>query len=70
MDKSKQKKEIVWNTEAISILSKRWSFGKRYIKDQINGNRNPLSADDIKKEYALLCRNLEAMEKTKKLNTL
>lgn len=64
MDKHTTKSEIVWNTEAINILHKRLSLGKDYIKKIIRGDRNPVNADMVKKEYKLVCQNLKAIETT------
>ena len=63
MNKHTTKSEIVWNKEAINILHKRLSLGKDYIKKIIRGERNPVNADMVKKEYKLICHNLKAIEK-------
>lgn len=67
MDKHTTKNEIVWNKEAINILHKRLSLGKDYIKKIIRGERTPVNADAVKKEYKLVCQNLKAIETTVKL---
>ena len=70
MSKHTTKTEIVWNTEAINILHERLSLGKDYIKKIIRGDRNPVNADDVKKQYALVCNNLKAMKTSNKINKL
>ncbi|WP_291122718.1 hypothetical protein [Flavobacterium sp. UBA6046] len=70
MDKLTEKKDIVWNREAINILSKRWSIGKDYIKKIIKDERTPVNADDVKKEYDRICHNLTALETNKTINKL
>jgi hypothetical protein len=67
MDKYTTKNEIVWNKEAINILHKRLSLGKDYIKKIIRGERTPVNADAVQKEYKLVCQNLKAIETTLKL---
>lgn len=67
MDKTNQKKVTQWNREAINILSQRLSLGKNYIKKIILDERTPINADDVKKEYKILCQNLEALKTTKTL---
>ncbi len=67
MDKHTTKKEIVWNKEAINILHKRLSLGKNYIKKIIIGERTPVNADLVKKEYKLVCHSLKEIETTLKL---
>ena len=68
MDKSKQKSQTVWNTEAISIVAKRWDFSKRYIKEIILGEKSPVTAERIQKEYKLVCHNLNAMKEKETIN--
>lgn len=70
MDKFTEKKDIVWNKEAINILSKRWSIGKDYIKKIIKDERTPVNADAVKKEYERICHNLAALETNKTINKL
>ena len=70
MSKNTIKKEIVWNTEAINILHKRLSLGKDYIKKIIRGDRTPVNSDEVKKEYTLICKNIEAMKNELKINKL
>ena len=60
-------KKIVWNKEAINILSVRLHRSKDGIKKIIKGERNPLGAEILKQEYKLICHNLKAIEKTVKL---
>ena len=67
MDKTNQKKVTEWNREAINILSQRMSLGKNYIKKIILDERTPVNADLVKKEYKLLCNNLEALKTIVKL---
>lgn len=67
MDKLKQKKVTNWNREAINILSERMSLGKNYIKKIILDERTPVNADIVKKEYKLICHNLNALKTTVKL---
>lgn len=67
MDKTNQKKVTEWNREAINILHQRWDLGKNYIKKIINDERMPVNADDIKKEYKVICQNIEALKTTKTL---
>lgn len=70
MSKHTTKTEIVWNTEAINILHERLSLGKDYIKKIIRGDRNPVNADDVKKQYALVCNNLKVMKTSTQINKL
>lgn len=61
MDKSKQKSEIVWNTEVISALAKNYNFSKRYIKQCITGERTPVFQDRIIKEYKEKCNKMKSI---------
>lgn len=70
MNKHTTKTEIVWNTEAINILHERLSLGKDYIKKIIRGDRTPVNADEVKKQYALVCNNLKAMKTKPEINKL
>jgi hypothetical protein len=67
MNKSKQKNEIQWNTEAIKSLASRYGFTKHYIKQCITGDRTPLFADQLKQEYKDLCQQLETILNNNKL---
>jgi hypothetical protein len=67
MDKPTQKKVTNWNREAINILSERMSLGKDYIKKVIRDERTPVNADTIKREYKLVCHNLNALKTIEKL---
>lgn len=61
MDKSKQKNEIVWNTEVISALAANYNFSKRYIKQCITGERTPIFQDRIIAEYKSKCKEMKAV---------
>jgi hypothetical protein len=67
MDKLNEKKVTNWNREAINILAGRMSLGKNYIKKIILDERTPVFADAVKKEYKLICHNLEALKTITKL---
>jgi hypothetical protein len=67
MDKPTQKNVTIWNREAINILSERKALGKNYIKKIILGERKPINADDVKKEYKLICHNLNELKTIAKL---
>lgn len=54
MSKSIKKSKENWNTSAINALATKYNFSSRYIKQCINGDRTPIFADRIKKEYATL----------------
>lgn len=62
MDKLNEKKVTIWNREAINILTERMSLGKDYVKKVIRGERTPVNSDIIKKEYKLICQNLDALK--------
>lgn len=70
MNKHTTKKEKGWNPEAINILHARLSLGKDYIRKVLRGDRTPVNTDEIKKEYALVCKNIESMKTNLKINTL
>lgn len=59
MNKSNKKSSVKWNTEAIKSLALKYDFSKRYIKQCITGDRKPVFADRIKKEYKALKKELE-----------
>lgn len=61
MDKSKQKSEIVWNTEVISALATNYNFSKRYIKQIISGERTPVFQDRIIAEYKSKCKEMKSI---------
>ena len=70
MNKHTTKNEKGWNPEAINIMHVRLSLGKDYIRKVLRGDRTPVNADEVKKEYALVCKNIEAMKTNPKLNNL
>jgi hypothetical protein len=59
MNKSNKKTEVKWNTSALNSLAVKYSFTPRYIKQCIIGDRTPIFADRIKKEYKLLKKELD-----------
>jgi hypothetical protein len=67
MDKSKQKTEIVWNTEVINALAKNYNFSKRYIKQIISGDRTPIFQDRIIVEYRSMCKEVDTILNQTKL---
>jgi hypothetical protein len=61
MDKSNKKSTENWNLEAVKSLATKYDFSKRYIKQMITGDRTPVFADRIKKEYTDLKNQLDAI---------
>lgn len=67
MDKSREKNKENWNQEVIKSLADKYDFSNRYIKQCITGDRTPVFADRIKKEYKSLKKEIESLLANKEI---
>lgn len=61
MDKSKTKKQNRYNQVGIIALSKRYGVSKRYVRMCLKGDRHSLKADDIRADYKVITKEVEAI---------
>jgi len=59
MSKSIKKSKENWNVPALNAIAKKYDFTSKYIKQCITGDRTPIFADRIKKEYEVLKKQLD-----------
>jgi hypothetical protein len=67
MNKSIEKSNENWNLDVIKSLADKYDFSARYIKQIITGDRTPVFADRIQKEYKELKKEIESLLASKKL---
>ena len=60
-DKNKQKIPSKWNSKVVNSLAVRYHFTTRYIKLILNDERTPVFCDEIKSEYKLLLKEINAI---------
>lgn len=62
MNKGTKKKDNYkqYNVDAINALVEKFGLSAYYIRQSINGNREGIVPDKIKKEYPQICKALEA----------
>ncbi len=53
--KTNPKKRESWNLIVLNKLEEKHGFTKYYIRQCLRGDRNNITADTIRKEYASLC---------------
>ena len=61
MDKNTTKKNKSYNVVAVNYISIKWKISKQYVRQCIRGDRNSISADNIKKEYLDLVRKIDKL---------
>ena len=61
MDKNTIKKNKSYNVVAVNYISIKWKISKQYVRQCIRGDRNSISADNIKKEYLDLVRKIDKL---------
>jgi len=54
MSKFKPKNRKSYNSDAINALIDRYGFSSQFIRQCIRGDRNSITADNIKKEYNMM----------------
>jgi hypothetical protein len=59
MDKNNIKKNNSYNVIAVNAISVKFKISKQYVRQCIKGDRNSISADNIKKDYQELVRKIE-----------
>lgn len=59
MDKNNTKKNNSYNVVAVNAISDKLKISKQYVRQCIRGDRNNISADNIKKDYFELVRKIE-----------
>lgn len=61
MNKGTKKKQNYkqYNGDAIEALVKKYDLSAYYIRQSINGNRVGIVPDKLKKEYPIICKDLE-----------
>lgn len=62
MNKETKKKAFQYNQKAIDVLVSKYGLSRYFIKQSINGNRDGVTPDVIKKEYRSLVSELEQAE--------
>ncbi len=60
-DKNKQKIPSKWNSKVVNSLAVKYDFTTRYIKLILNDERTPIICDEIKSEYKLLLKEINAI---------
>lgn len=61
MDKNNTKKNKRYNVIAVNSISIKWKISKQYVRQCIRGDRNSISADNIKKDYLDLVRKIDKL---------
>lgn len=65
MDKNTQKRTS-FNTQIVKVLSSSYNVTEYFVRECIKGNKNSLTADEIKKKYnELNCPTLEKIKEFK-----
>ena len=59
MDKNNTKKNNSYNVVAVNAISDKLKISKQYVRQCIRGDRNSISADNIKKDYLELVRKIQ-----------
>jgi hypothetical protein len=59
MGKNNIKKNNSYNVIAVKAISDKMEISKQYVRQCIRGDRNSISADNIKKYYHELVRKIE-----------
>ena len=50
-----------YNHIAVKAVSKKWNMTPQYIRQCLRGDRNSLSADTIRADYAALVKEVETL---------
>ncbi len=61
MDKNNTKKNNTYNVIAVNAVSEKWKISKQYVRLCLRGDRNSISADNIKKDYLDLVREIDKL---------
>lgn len=61
MDKNNTKKNNTYNVIAVNAVSEKWKISKQYVRQCLRGDRNSISADNIKKEYHDIVREIDKL---------
>ena len=67
MDKTKQKRKT-YNTGILNVLSEKFGYTEDYIRKSLRGDRTGIMPDKLKKEYKILEKDANALEKESKKN--
>lgn len=59
MDKNNIKKNNSYNVIAVNAISIKWKISKQYVRQCVRGDRNSISADNIKKDYFKIVKKIE-----------
>lgn len=51
------------NVDAINALVEKFGLSAYYIRQSVNGNRDGVVPDKIRKEYKVLCKQLDEVKK-------
>lgn len=60
-NKNNTKKNNSYNVVAVNAISEKRGVSKQYIRQCIRGDRDSISADNIKKEYHTIVRKIESL---------
>lgn len=60
-DKNNKKITLKWNSKVVNSLAVKYDFTARYIKLILNNERTPIFCDEIKSEYKLLLKEINAI---------
>lgn len=61
MNKNTTKKNKSYNVIAVKAISEKWNISKQYVRQCVKGDRNSISADNIKKDYLDLVRKIDKL---------
>lgn len=70
MDKPKKKIRKIYNTEVVNALIEKYGFTKYFIQQCLRGDRNSITADQIRKDYNALNAPTKAKIKEFKNQTI
>lgn len=59
--KSKARTNFKFNSTAISKLATRFGLSEYYIRQSVKGDRIGITPDNIRKEYKIICKKLDAI---------
>jgi hypothetical protein len=61
MNKNTTKKNKSYNVIAVKAISEKWNISKQYVRQCVKGDRNSISADNIKRDYLDLVRKIDKL---------
>lgn len=49
----------IYNSRIVEVLAKKYAITPRYVRYCLKGDRNPVYADELKKEYQRLLKKVD-----------